>query len=290
MLTETFGYTVDGGSSDDDEHQIRGSWFTIPEDGITVSITAYCSENGSNPLTRAAIYTYNDVDDAGSVVVESENVLLSGETLAWNTWTLPATLLKKNTKYFLVLWSNAASPFRIRYAAESDKGIDKSETFSPPFPSPLTGETGVNRKYSIYCSYKKANPVDGNSMRIYYSGSVYPLFYVGCWCKRWDESSYDITVETFLSSSNRNALFSNLVPGAIREFSNELGWTINLDGTYTKSGNTLILEPQSGYGLSSLRSRKMVVVKGISDTFINPNYFNVKLETKWKRTWSDYGG
>jgi hypothetical protein len=129
---------------------------------------------------------------------------------------------------------------------------------------------------------------DGNGLRIYYSGNIYPSTYIECWCKRWDESNYDITIETFLHSASRDKLFANIVPGSIREYSTPLGWVINLDGTFHHSSNTLILEPQYGYGLSGLRSRQIVLVKSASDTFINPNYFNVKLELKKKRSWSDY--
>jgi len=125
-------------------------------------------------------------------------------------------------------------------------------------------------------------------IRIYYSGSKYPTYYIDCWCKRWDESNFDITLETFLNSSNRDTLFSNVIPGSIREYNTSLGWVINLDGTFSNSSNTLIVEPQSGYGISGLRSKKTILVKNISDSFINPNYFNVKIDGKWKRDWSDY--
>jgi len=128
----------------------------------------------------------------------------------------------------------------------------------------------------------------GGSIKIYYSCNQYPTYFEDCWCKRWDESNYDITIETFMDSSSRDKIFANVIPGSLREYDNSLGWVINLDGTFSKSGNTLILEPKYGYGISSLRSKKIIIVKNISDSFINPNYFNVKIEGKWKRTWSDY--
>jgi len=129
---------------------------------------------------------------------------------------------------------------------------------------------------------------DGHGLKIYFSGVAYPNHYIECWCKRWDENDYDIIIETFLSSGARDALFSNVVPGSLREYSNSLGWVINLDGTFSRSSNTLIFEPQHGYGISSLRSRKIGIVKNISDTFINSNKFDVKIESKWKRSWSDF--
>jgi len=129
---------------------------------------------------------------------------------------------------------------------------------------------------------------EGNSLRIYYSGVAYPSHYIDCWCSRWDEGSYDITIETFLPSGARDELFKHILPGAIREYDNVLGWVINLDETYSKSSNTLIFEPIHGYGLSSLRSKKVALVKNASDTFITPDRFGIKLECKWKRDWSDW--
>jgi hypothetical protein len=124
--------------------------------------------------------------------------------------------------------------------------------------------------------------------RIYYSCNKYPTYYIDTPIKRWDEDNDNITIETFLGSGARNLLFQNITPGAIRELSTKLGWVINLDGTYRNSGNTLILEPSSDYGLSGVRSRKVVLVKNASDTFINEDTYNVKLELKEKIDWSDY--
>ena len=118
---------------------------------------------------------------------------------------------------------------------------------------------------------------DGPSLRIYYSCNSYPTNYVECWCSRWDEGNWDVTIETFLGSSNRNNIFANVTPGAVRELYNILGTPNYIDTTYS-SGNTLILEPQHGYGLSSLREKRTIGVKNISDTFLNPNYFGCKIE------------
>jgi len=115
------------------------------------------------------------------------------------------------------------------------------------------------------------------NIRIYYSGNQYPTYYVDCWCKRWDEGNWDITIETFLTSSQRNNLFHNLTPGAVSELYNILGTPNYIDTTYN-SGNTLIIEPISGYGASSLRERRTIAVKSITDNFINREYFNVKIE------------
>jgi hypothetical protein len=117
------------------------------------------------------------------------------------------------------------------------------------------------------------------SLRIYYSCNNYPNNYIDCWCTRWDESNYDVTIETFLPSGERNTLFNNVVPGAVRELYNILRKPYFIDTTY-ESGNSLILEPLSGYGLSGVRERRTVAVKSISDTFINWENLGTKLECK----------
>jgi hypothetical protein len=114
--------------------------------------------------------------------------------------------------------------------------------------------------------------------RIYYSCNSYPTNYVSVPISRWDEQNYNVIIETFMGSGNRNTIFSNIVPGAFRELYNILGTPKFIDSTYSSS-NTLILEPQSSYGISSLREKRVVAVKSASDNFITPNYFNVKLET-----------
>ena len=120
---------------------------------------------------------------------------------------------------------------------------------------------------------------EGNSMRIYISCNSYPDHYVNCWCTRWDEDNWGMTFETHMGSGARDFLFRNVVPGACTELYTILGTPHFIDSTYD-SGNTLIVSPIYGYGLSSLRKERMIAVKSISDSFINKDYFNIKVEGK----------
>jgi len=119
---------------------------------------------------------------------------------------------------------------------------------------------------------------DGHSIIIYPSSMSNPT-YIECQCTRWDESNYDLTIETFLSSGNRNTLYDNVVPGAVRELYKVLGKPTFKDSTYA-SANSLVIVPQSGYGVSSLREKRVMGIKSISDTFANKDYFNCKIEGK----------
>lgn len=114
------------------------------------------------------------------------------------------------------------------------------------------------------------------SIRVYYSANLYSA---NCWCTRWDESDWDVTVETFLTSGQRNDLFSHVTPGAVTELYSILGLPHFIDSTYS-SGNTLMIEPIDGYGISSLRNSRVIAVKNISDSFLTPNLFTCKIEGK----------
>jgi len=100
---------------------------------------------------------------------------------------------------------------------------------------------------------------------------------VRCWNSRWDESNWDVVIETFIDASDRNFIFRNVTPGATRELYNILGTPKYIDTTYTSS-NTIIFEPISGYGVSSLRQKRTIAIKNISDTFVNKNTFRIKIE------------
>ena len=120
---------------------------------------------------------------------------------------------------------------------------------------------------------------EGRSLRIYYSCSAYPYYYIDCWCKRFDVSNYDVIIETFLSPEARNKLFQSVTPGALRELYNILGKPKYIDTTYS-SGNTLRLEPIGN--LTNLENEMIIAVKSISDSSIPgaSKKFNIKIEGK----------
>ncbi len=111
------------------------------------------------------------------------------------------------------------------------------------------------------------------NLRIFYDGNSF----ITCDCSRWDEGNWDITLQSFMGSGNRDILFANVVPGAYRELYNILGTPKYIDTTYT-SGNSLRISPLGNTGLSSLREERIIAVKNISDNFITRDYFNVKIE------------
>lgn len=113
------------------------------------------------------------------------------------------------------------------------------------------------------------------------TGSIYRAEWndraIRCWCSRWDEGNWDGSFEFIMDPCDRNFIFPRVTPGAVRELYNILGTPEFIDTTYTSS-NTLIVEPIAGCGVSSLRSRRVIGVKNISDNFLNKDTFVVKMD------------
>lgn len=119
------------------------------------------------------------------------------------------------------------------------------------------------------------------------SGASFDNREIRCRCSRWSEQDNNIVVETLLDPCDRNYLFSHVLPGEIREHSNSLGWEINRDGTF-KSGNTLVITPVAGTKLANKRDERTIVVRSITDWFVNPHIFGVKIEGKRVKKFADY--
>ena len=113
--------------------------------------------------------------------------------------------------------------------------------------------------------------------RIFYSCNSYPANYVDCAVTRWQENSWDLVLETFMGSSNRNSIAGNIIPSAYRELYNILGTPKMIDTSYNSS-NTLRICPNYQYNLSGLREERIVAVKSFSDKFITKDMFSIKLE------------
>ena len=118
---------------------------------------------------------------------------------------------------------------------------------------------------------------EGNSLRIYVSCNNYPNNYIDCWATRFDEGNWDVTFETFMGSGARNFLFDNVVPGAVTELYTILGEPHFIDSTYSSS-NSLRISPLGNTGLSGLRQERIIGVKNISDRFLVPDKFSLKIE------------
>lgn len=112
---------------------------------------------------------------------------------------------------------------------------------------------------------------------LFISGCGTTNCYIRCWCSRWDETNYRLILETFLTETERDNLYSSTVPGAVRELYNILGKPYYIDTTYT-SGNTLKITPTGN--LSNLYDERLIAVKSISDSPLKgpSGYIHVKIE------------
>jgi len=100
---------------------------------------------------------------------------------------------------------------------------------------------------------------------------------IRCWNSRWDESNESIIIETFVDGCDRNYIADNIIPGAVSELYNILGTKVFKDITYTSS-NTIVAEPISSFGISGIRSRKVIGIQNFTSSFINPETYFIKLE------------
>jgi len=263
-------YTADTGPVKFDEFRVMPYYSSsgLPDWNTAGSWTA--TTGGGTP-TQPVITIGSGVTASGSNYLTLSAKVTDSSGTAWFYWSssgdTPSTHnagTKYSGNYFTYNATGLDSITEYKYKTYiSSNGWGGGEDWSD---SNSTGKTS-----------RGVHLVEGDSLRIYISCNTYPNNKIDCWCKRWDEDNYNIVIETFLSSSGRNTLFSNITPGAVRELYNILGTPYNIDTTY-ESSNSLILEPLHGYGLSSVRQRRIVAVKNASDTFINPDYFNIKLE------------
>jgi len=152
--TTTFGYTSAGATMlSYDSYNLFGSWFTTPAyaDIEAVNITVYArTESGVSDLPlRCGIYEYDSSTDAGALVAETEEILITGQT--WFTCDFSSPVpLSSSTEYFLVAETDYTSEGGGQFygTAESEKGV--SISYYGALPDPLEGEDAINYKVSIY--------------------------------------------------------------------------------------------------------------------------------------------
>jgi len=128
---------------------------------------------------------------------------------------------------------------------------------------------------------------------IYY-GSRTGQSFIDCWCTRWDQSNWNITVETFLDKSDLNTLLDNTLPGAVGELWEVLGSIVHYDQSWeglntikftphpytTFTPNTGNFSGTNKSDLSDMRNETIVYVKNITTSPVegDSGIINVKIE------------
>jgi len=150
-----FGYKTAGISYTSIWDIIRGSVFTIPEDGTADSVTAYLRLSGTTfRKAKCAIYKHSDLSLVGAT---QERTDIPTQTADWYTFNFsdPKPSLTANTEYIIVVWGDVSGGVqyaRLYYdAGDADQGHYQSVSYNS-FPNPLV-PTHDNNKYSIYCTY-----------------------------------------------------------------------------------------------------------------------------------------
>ncbi len=160
-LDSNFGHEWLGPNATSIEGFIKGSWFVCPSDGTANSITAYikCTEDKK---VKGAIYAYVSDDDAGALIGGTEELIVRAGYEGWETFNLssPKPPVSANTKYFLMMFGEKTTGLSYLYwtaTGATAKSISLYISYND-FPNPIIGETGVNEKYRIFCTYTPTVP------------------------------------------------------------------------------------------------------------------------------------
>jgi len=151
--TEGEGGTATNLAYSDLTNYIRGSLFTITEDGTADSITVAIKRNaeGSDKV-KCAIYN-SDLSRLG--VTEERTVSLT-TSLVWYVFNFdePKPSLTKDMGYILTVWGDYTdSLVTVWYVTgDADQGKYQNIQYTGNFPNPLVPTTAA-RKHSIYCTY-----------------------------------------------------------------------------------------------------------------------------------------
>lgn len=90
----------------------------------------------------------------------------------------------------------------------------------------------------------------GGDLDIYYSGS----HYIRCWCSRWEQDNYSISLETFMYKDSAQTIINNTIPGSIGEWKIATRGYKYYDSTW-KGKNTLHISANNSCG-SNLRNMR----------------------------------
>jgi hypothetical protein len=149
---KTFGYTTKGATATPLEDYIRGSVFSLTDNGTAQSITAAVKCETVARKFKCAIYRHSDL----SLVGVTEEITVPIGFNGWQTFNFsePKPTLTTGTDYILVAWTEAGTDYGrlFAHAGAANQGHYQSKTYDG-FPDTLS-PTHDNYECSIYCTYK----------------------------------------------------------------------------------------------------------------------------------------
>jgi hypothetical protein len=159
-LDPNFGYeTMSTDYPDAIEDIIRGSVFSITEDGTADSITVglHSSATAGRWTVKCAIYKHSDLSLVGATAQRTNLAIATSGT--WYTFTFadPKPSLFSGTAYVLVVWAKNDASYTLYLhgtTGTTNQGHYQGITYDG-FPDPLV-PTHNTRKSCIYCTYTVA--------------------------------------------------------------------------------------------------------------------------------------
>jgi hypothetical protein len=131
------------------ENTLRGSVFTMSEDGLAVNVKAYLNVTVITKATKAAIYRHSDL-----ALIGATNQIASGTGVGWRTMPFATPVfLSAGVAYVIVVWQESTTGVgQVGYnSGDTDQGHVDAETFDN-FPDPMV-PTHDNNKYCVYAEY-----------------------------------------------------------------------------------------------------------------------------------------
>ena len=162
-IDPTFGYTSAGASNQaQTSESIRGSIFTLSENGNASSLTFYINYQGTNKNHQGAVYQRGPTTPNLAAIFKenTDTFTLDTSVDAWQTENLQTSISLGANDFWLVLWPDApdASNFSRFFFDAGDTGQGNRELFANdgtfPWPDPTDiNDTTTTNKYSIYATY-----------------------------------------------------------------------------------------------------------------------------------------
>lgn len=155
----TFGYTSKGASSSSMEDTIIGSWAAPADNGSVGSITAYLNITTAAHTTKFALYNYTSTSDAGNLIAATAAGLIgTGDSTYTLNFSSPPSIVA-STNYHILGWSESTiGANTLFWDTVSNGGLFSSVVYTGTFPSPLTSESSLNQRHSIYATYSLFTP------------------------------------------------------------------------------------------------------------------------------------
>ena len=185
---------------------MRGSVFTIPEDGTADSMTFYGKTSFGAADVMLAIYKHSD----SSLVGATEEITVTATAQWWPaSFAAPKPSLDASTEYVLVGFASTSIKFYCD-AGETDQEHYQGSLAYPTFPNPADF-IHYDFKFSIYCTYTPSAAAPGKPVLVspdndYSTNDNTPTF---TWTAGSGATSHRLVIDNDSTFSDGDNIYDN---------------------------------------------------------------------------------